>query len=146
MTARDLLHFLQTQRLAVQTSISASGEPQAALVGIAVSDRFEIVFDTLASTRKAVNLRLNPKAALVVGGFAAGDERTAQIEGIADEPVGEELERLKRVYYDVDPDGPSRLSWPGLIYVRVRPTWGRFSDFNQSPPLIAEFTDEELRG
>lgn len=144
ISPRDLLQFLQGQRLAVQTSVSASGMPQAAVVGIAVSERFEIVFDTLAATRKAVNLRRNPKAALVVGGLIAGDERTAQIEGIADEPAGEELERLKRVYYDVYPDGPSRLTWNGLIYVRVRPIWIRYSDFNQGPPLIAEFTRAEL--
>jgi hypothetical protein len=144
VTSRELLQFLQTHRLAVQTSVSASGGPQAAVVGIAVSDRFEIIFDTLASTRKAVNLRRNPGAALVVGGLIAGDERTAQIEGIADEPTGEELERLKSVYYSVYPDGPSRLDWPGLTYFRVRPTWIRFSDFNQAPPLIVEFTAAEL--
>jgi len=145
VTPRDLLQFLQSHRLAVQTSVSASGTPQAAVVGIAVSDRFEIVFDTLASTRKAVNLRANPKAALVVGGLTNGDERTAQIEGLADEPSGAELERLTRVYYDVYPDGPSRLSWDGLIYVRVRPAWIRFSDYNQGPPLIVEFTEDQLR-
>ena len=144
MTPHDLLRFLQTQRLAVQTSNPASGMPQAAVVGIAVSDRFEIVFDTLASTRKAVNLRQNPRAAFVVGGLTEGDERTAQVEGIADEPSGEELERLKGVYYHVYPDGPSRLSWPGLIYFRVRPNWIRFSDYTQDPPLIVEFTREQL--
>ena len=144
MTPRDLLAFLRTQKLAVQASVSLSGTPQSAVVGIAVSDRFEIVFDTLASTRKVAYFRQNPKASLVVGGLTAGDERTAQIDGIADEPSGEELERLKRVYYDVYPDGPSRLSWPGLIYVRVRPTWIRFSDYNQGPPLIVEFTRAEL--
>jgi pyridoxine/pyridoxamine 5'-phosphate oxidase len=141
---RDLLQFLQSHRLAVQTSVSASGTPQAAVVGIAVSDRFEIVFDTLASTRKAINLRQNPKAAIVVGGLIAGDERTAQIEGLADEPTGEELERLKGVYYDVYPDGRSRSAWSGLIYVRVRPTWVRFSDYNQDPPLIVEFARAAL--
>jgi hypothetical protein len=144
MTPRDLLAFLRTERLAVQSSVSPAGSPQAAVVGIAVSDRFEILFDTLASTRKAVNLRQNPRMALVVGGLTAGDERTAQIEGVADEPSGHELERLKRVYYDVHPDGPSRLTWTGLIYVRVRPTWIRFSDYNQGPPLIVEFTREQL--
>ena len=146
MTSSELLRFLQTQPLAVQTSIAASGTPQAAVVGIAVSDRFEIVFDTLASTRKVLNLRQNPRAALVVGGLTTGDERTAQIEGIADEPAGEELERLKRVYYSVYPDGPSRLSWPGLTYVRVRPHWIRFSDYNQGPPLIVEFRRDQLEG
>ena len=59
--------------------------------------------------------------ALVIGGTGVGDEQTVQYEGIADEPSGEELERLKGIYYGVYPDGPSRLNWPGLIYVRVRP-------------------------
>jgi len=144
MTAHDLLHFLRTQRLAVQASVAGSGMPQAAVVGFAISDRFEIVFDTLSSTRKAVNLRLHGKAALVVGGLLPGDERTAQIEGMADEPSGADLERIKQVYYTAYPDGPSRLSWPGLIYVRVRPTWIRFSDFNRNPPQIVEFRTEEL--
>ncbi len=144
MTPRDLLVFLQRERLAVQASVSPIGVPQAAVVGIAVSDQFEIVFDTLVSTRKAANLRRNSGAALVVGGMTAGDERTAQIEGTADEPSGEALERLKRVYYGVYPDGPSRLSWPGLTYIRVRPTWIRFSDYTQGPPLIVEFTRADL--
>jgi pyridoxine/pyridoxamine 5'-phosphate oxidase len=99
MTARALLDFLRSHRLAVEASVSPTGGAQAAVVGFAITDQFEIVFDTLVSTRKAQNLRQNPKIALVVGGSAAGEERTAQYEGIADEPSGAELEQLKRVYY-----------------------------------------------
>jgi hypothetical protein len=144
MTAADVLDFLRLQRLAVQASVSQSGAPQAAVVGFAVTDRFEIVFDTLASSRKARNLRRHPGIALVIGGTTAGDERTVQFEGIADEPSGADLERLKQVYYTAYPDGPSRLSWPGLIYIRVRPVWLRFSDYNRDPPEIAEFRAEQL--
>ena len=144
MDAKRLLEFLREHRLAVQASVSASGGAQAAVVGIAVTDRFEIVFDTVGSTRKAENLRRNPKLALVIGGLVAGDERTVQYEGVADEPSGTELERIKQAYYGVYPDGPSRLSWPGLMYVRVRPTWIRYSDYNRDPPEIVEFTAEQL--
>jgi general stress protein 26 len=144
MTARALLDFLRSHRLAVEASVSPTGGAQAAVVGFAITDQFEIVFDTLVSTRKAQNLRQNPKIALVVGGSAAGEERTAQYEGIADEPSGAELEQLKRVYYTAYPDGPSRLSWPGLIYVRVQPTWVRYSDYTIEPPLIVEFGAGEL--
>jgi general stress protein 26 len=139
-----LLDFLRAHKLAIQATASADGAPQAAVVGYAVTDRFELVFDTLDSTRKARNLRENPKLAFVVGGLKAGDERTVQYEGVADEPTGAECERLKAVYYAVFPDGPSRLGWPGLIYVRVRPTWIRYSDYNRDPPEIIELTQSQL--
>ena len=128
----------------MQASVSAGGAPQAAVIGYAVTDRFEMVFDTLDSSRKWQNLRRNNRIALVIGGLVDGEEQTVQFEGIADEPSGEELQRLKRVYYEAYPDGPSRLSWPGLIYVRVRPTWIRYSDFNANPPEIVEFTGDQL--
>ena len=144
MTSRDLLEFMRRYRVAVQASVSADGAAQAAVVGIATTDRFEIVFDTLSSSRKAENLRRNPRIALVIGGVSDGEERTVQYEGLADEPSGDELERLKQAYYHVYPDGPSRLSWPGLIYVRLRPTWIRYSDFTATPPLIVEFLPSEL--
>ena len=83
-------------------------------------------------------------AALVIGGLLPDEERTAQYEGVADEPSGGELERLKRIYYAVYLDGPSRLSWPGLTYVRVRPRWIRYSDYSQPTPLIVEFTGDQL--
>src|SRR5262249_11737956 len=142
ISQQQLLDFLRQQRLAVQASVSPTGGPQAAVVGIAVTDRFEIVFDTLAETRKAQNLRQNPRSALTIGGLTPGDERTVQFEGVADEPSGDDLERIKMAYYAAHPDGPNRLSWPGLIYVRVRPTWIRYSDYNLAPPLIVEFRPE----
>ena len=144
MDTTSLLEFLRQHRLAVQATTSAANQPQAAVIGFAVTDRFEIIFDTLASTRKAQNFRRNPRLALVIGGLSPGDERTVQYEGIADEPTGRALEQLKRVYYEVYPDGPSRLSWPGLIYVRVRPSWIRYSDYNVDPPQIIEFEAAQL--
>ena len=78
MDAKRLLVFLRRHRLAVQASVSATGSPQAAVVGFAVTDHFEIVFDTLESSRKARNLRQNSRLALVIGGSNDGDERTVQ--------------------------------------------------------------------
>ena len=146
MEAKHLLHFLREHRLAVEASVSPSSAAQAAVVGFAVSDTFEIIFDTLNSTRKVTNIRRNPKVAFVIGGLVSGDERTAQYEGLADEPSGSELERLTEIYYAVYPDGRARRSWPGLIYIRVRPTWIRYSDYNVDPPEILEFTAERLLG
>lgn len=144
MDPKRLLQFLRQHRLAVQASVSVAHHPQAAVIGFAVSDRFEIIFDTLDSTRKVANLRQNPRLALTIGGLTAGDERTAQYEGLADEPSGAEFERLTEIYYQVFPDGRNRRSWPGLIYVRVRPTWIRYSDYNMDPPQITEFNAQKL--
>lgn len=144
MTTSDLLAFMRSHRLAVQASVSPSSTAQAAVVGLAVTDWFELIFDTLQTTRKAANLRVNPRLAFVIGGLTAGDERTVQYEGIADEPTGAERERVKAAYFRVFPDGPARAHWPGLIYVRVRPTWIRYADFNQNPPQIVEFDASEL--
>ena len=67
MTAADLLAFLRRHRLCVQASVASSGSPQGAVVGFAVSDDLEIVFDTLATSRKMKNLRRDPRVAIVVG-------------------------------------------------------------------------------
>ena len=126
MNRHELLVFLRRHRLCVEATTSKTGEPQAAVVGYAVSDDLELVFDTLGSTRKAQNLRARPRIALVVGW---DEEQTVQIEGVCDEPTGAELDRLKQVYFAVYPDGVGRQQWDGITYFRVRPTWARYSDF-----------------
>lgn len=128
----------------MQASVSAATAPQAAVVGFAISDQFEIVFDTLGATRKAENLRRNSHIALVIGGWLNGDERTVQYEGEADEPVGGERARIAEVYYAVYADGRERAAWPGLTYFRVKPAWIRYSDYNQNPPEIVEFLAKDL--
>lgn len=135
MTRADLIAFLRAQKWAVVSSIGPDGGPQAAVVGVAVTDELELVFDTLASTRKAANLRRDPRVAVVIGW---DDEQTVQIEGLADQPAGDELVRLQRDYFARFPDGPTRLAWPGITYVRVRPTWLRYSDFRGAEPVIVE--------
>ncbi|HEX5424551.1 MAG TPA: pyridoxamine 5'-phosphate oxidase family protein [Candidatus Acidoferrales bacterium] len=144
MNPAALLDFLRLHRLAVEASVSDASGPQAAIVGFAVSDQFEIVFDTLSATRKAENLRNNPRIALVIGGWVSGDERTVQYEGRADEPIGAERARITEIYYSVYPDGRERAKWPGLTYFRVKPTWIRYSDYNQNPPEIVEFLPNNL--
>jgi len=133
LTRDELLAFLRRHRFAVEATVAHDGAPQAAVVGFAVSDELEIVFDTLADTRKIANLRLERRIALVIGW---DEERTVQIEGLADEPEGRERERLLAVYLAAWPDGRARLEWPGITHVRVRPRWARFSDFTATPPRI----------
>ena len=115
-------------------------------MGIVVTDDFEVFFDTVDTNRKVVNLRSNRKIAFVIGGTTDGEERTVQYEGISDEPTGTELRRLKELYFESFPDGRERQTWPGITYIRTRPTWIRYSDFDRDPPEIVEFDLVELGG
>jgi pyridoxine/pyridoxamine 5'-phosphate oxidase len=107
---------MRNHRYAVQGSAHATGAPQSAVVGIAVSEDFEIVFDTIDVSRKGQNLRRRADIAFVFGGLAPNDERTVQYEGVADEPTDAERTRLTELYFAVFPDGRERQKWPGLIY------------------------------
>ena len=144
MTRTELLEFMRMHTNAVQASVSPAGTVQAALIGIAMTDSFEIVFDTVDTTRKVKNLLLNPAIAFVLGGWTPGDERTVQYEGVVDTPEGAELERLKSIYYAKFPTGRARLSWPGITYLRAKPTWIRYRDFNKVPPTVLELDAEQI--
>ncbi|WP_406731591.1 pyridoxamine 5'-phosphate oxidase family protein [Streptomyces sp. NBC_01794] len=141
MKRDELMWFLRRYKLAVQATVTPDGTPQAAVVGFAVSDELEIVFDTVETTRKCLNLRADPRIALVIGW---DDAITVQLEGVADFPTGPELERIQQCYFAAYPDGRDRLTWPGITHVRVRPTWVRYSDFTQDPQLVEELTVEQL--
>ena len=136
MTRADLFDFIAKHNLAVIGSISPQGAPQSALIGIAVTNNLEIVFDTVRSTRKYANLIANPTCSLVIGWTG---EITLQYEGEAREMGGADFAPYQAIYFDKWPECREHLSWPGITYFVVRPTWIRYSDFNRNPPLIEEF-------
>ncbi len=136
MKETDLYRFIARCKLGVLSSVAPNGTPQSALVGIAVTEDLEIIFDTVKSSRKYPNLIARPACSFVFGWTG---EQTIQYEGVAQELVASPLQRYQEVYFRAWPDGPSRLSWPGIVYFVVRPKWIRYSDFDQNPPIIREF-------
>jgi pyridoxine/pyridoxamine 5'-phosphate oxidase len=134
------LGFLCKHRLAVVSTVSPDGDPQSAVVGIAVTRDLEIIFDTLSTTRKCQNLRKHPRISAVVGW---DQEMTVQLEGVADEPSGADLDALKESYFAVYPDGRDRQTWAGITYFRIKPTWIRYSDFNPNGKTV-EFSPSDL--
>ena len=137
MTKTDVYRYLSKCKLGVLGSLGPGSQPQSALMGIAVTEALELVFDTLQSTRKYANLIARPSCSFVMGW---NGEQTVQYEGEAAELSGSELERLQPVYFEAWPECRSHLAWPGIVYFVVRPRWLRFSDYDQKPPLIQEFT------
>lgn len=136
VSKRQLCDFIRARPLAVLATACANGAPEAALVGVAVSEDLELIFDTTDATRKYPNLKRDPRIAFVFGGDG---EETLQYEGVADEPAGAELARLKEIYFAAFPDGVTRQDWPGLTYFRVRPKWLRFSSYYR-PRRVDEIT------
>jgi pyridoxine/pyridoxamine 5'-phosphate oxidase len=139
MTEAELYTFMAKQKLGVLGTISQAASPQSALVGIAITPQLEIVFDTVKSSRKYPNLITRPACSFVIGGWGSG-EQTVQYEGQAEELKTPRLEHYQATYFKTWPDGPARMSWPGIVYFVVRPTWIRYSDFDQSPPFLREFS------
>jgi hypothetical protein len=137
MTEPDLYGFLLQCKLGVLGTIGDANVPQSALVGIAVTDNLEIIFDTVKTSRKYPNLIARPACSFVIGWTG---EQTVQYEGHADELSGGELRRCQQIYFDAWPECRAHLSWPGIVYFVVRPRWIRYSGFDQYPSLIREFT------
>jgi pyridoxine/pyridoxamine 5'-phosphate oxidase len=136
MKIETVLEIIRHKRLAVVSTVHASGAPESALVGIAATAANEIVFDTFSTSRKALNLAARPAVALVVGW---DDEISIQIEGLARRPQGDDLAAAKASYFAAWPDGKSRENWPDIAYFVVRPRWLRYSCF-AGRPEVAEFT------
>ena len=137
MTLEEVFDIVKRKRFLVVSSVNDSGAPEAALMGYALTSRNEIVFDTLADSRKAVNLAHRSAAALVIGW---DDNISLQIEGAARRPAGDDLANAKAAYFREWPDGRARENWPNIAYFVVKPKWIRYSNYAAGPPVVEEFT------
>jgi general stress protein 26 len=80
LTKSEIYAFIAAQRYGVEATTHADGSTQSALVGIAVSPALDICFDTTGDTRKAKNLRCDPRISLVIGW---DNEQSIQLAGCA---------------------------------------------------------------
>ena len=137
MNKSFIYDFIKKHKLAVLSTCTQRSRPEAALIGIAVSENLEIIFDTVTDSRKYQNIIINPFVALVIGW---NDERTIQYEGKASLLSGEDAGKYKEIYYAFYPDGRQRATtWQGLVHFKIDPQWIRYSDFND-PQLIEEMS------
>ena len=136
MKLEEVFGIVRQKRLAVVSTVQDSGAPEAALVGFALTERNEVVFDTLGSSRKAANLARRAATALVIGW---DNDITVQIEGDARRPQGDDLAYAKAAYYREWPDGRARENWPDIAYIVVKPRWFRYANY-AGAPVIEEFS------
>ncbi len=134
MTKEFVYSFIRQYNLAVISTLSKENKPEAALVGFAISEDLEIVFDTVKTSRKYKNLLLNPSVAVVIGW---DNETTVQYEGIATELSGDNAAYYKEIYFEVYKDGRERAeTWPHIVHFKITPDWIRYSNFND--PVVVE--------
>ncbi len=140
MNVEEVFRFMDCERLAVLATASTDGQPEAALMGFAVTPELEIIFDTVVTYRKYPNLKKNPRVAWVIG---CTSEITVQYEGVAEELSGAELAKYKEIYFAKFPDGPEREKrFPGITYFVVRPKWVRYGDYSPKARRIEEMRFE----
>jgi len=137
MDKAELLPYMRAHRLAVIATIGPDGDPQGALVGVAVTQDFEIIFDTVSNSRKHQNLRRDNRIAAT---FSGPGEQTLQIEGRANSVslMAASDATYRETYYAAWPDGRERRAWLSIAYWRMAPHWARYSDYERGP-LIVEF-------
>ncbi len=122
------LHFRAAER--PDRHQRALGAPESAVVGFAATLALELVFDTLDTTRKIANIPARSKR--------LGSDRHGTMTALCNtkapptNPHGRGFsERVRSVYSEAFPDGPERLKWKGITYVRIRPSWLRFTSYTE---------------
>ena len=138
MKKQDVLVFLQTVVHAVIATSSKDGTTEAAFIGLAQTDRFELIFGTYNTSRKYKNLRENTRVSFVV---TSPDELvTVQIDGTAYELDDKEKDPYVATYLEKIPSAKIFSIHPEQSYWKVIPTWMRYTDVRGEKEIIEEFT------
>ena len=128
LSLSDFVKFVRAAGMGVVATASPSGKPEAALVGIAISDCGELIFDTPAEARKLTNIERNDRVAVVIGW---NDGISVQVEGRARVVNDDERLRYERLYASQFPG--SRISRLCFAVAVVTPDWVRSYDATSDP-------------
>lgn len=129
--------FIKRHPLGVLATVSPEGKPEAAVITIALTDAFEIIFETFRNYRKYENLRRNRSVAVVVGWDS---DITVQYEGTARELADNELKKGKEEYFQKHPGLRKWDNLPEMAWFKVTPAWVRYLDNNTDPRTTHEIT------
>ena len=126
MDLAGLVSYVRTQGDAVVSTLGPDGEPQAAYLAIAATDRGELVFDAKDASRTIANIRRDPRVAIVIGG---ADGTTLQVQGLADIPAGADRDRCAEEYVRAFPQFVASMSDSAVTLIRVTAGWARYGDY-----------------
>lgn len=130
----DVMTFLRSKSVAVISTVSPEGKPQAATIYFTVNQSFQFYFLTKTFARKYKNISLNPRVALVVG--TESEPVTVQVEGAAAKisDQGEfnaQFENMTKIFSKMEYVAPMFQLSEGqneLVIFKITPDWIRFLD------------------
>ena len=137
MTKQDILDFIKSHRLAVVSTASKDGKPEAAIVEFGELDDLTIIIDTLTTSRKYKNLQTNKNVAIVIGW---DNDITVQIDATANELSGDDLSVAKEAYFAKNSRAKKWETRPDIAYFAFKPKWIRYSNVGTEPWEIEELT------
>jgi len=132
---QKILKFVRKQKFAVLSTASNDGVPQAALMTFSENQNLELFFDTFCASRKAKNLHLNSKVAIVIG---LHDPVSVQYEGMAYKLKDEELRESQEIHVSKLPESEMFIHMEDSLFFKIIPRWIRYSDTSKQPWEIFE--------
>lgn len=122
--------FIKDHKLAVIATVTGDSLPEAAVIGIAVTENLELICSSFSTSRKYRNLSKNPRVALVIG-WEKG--RTVQYEGVAQELPEDEAEGYLESTLDKTPSVGKYVQREFRAVYKITPKWIRFTNLSVDP-------------
>lgn len=130
MGLSDVRQFLDQHETCVISTVGENSQPESATVGFSVDGDFTIMIATNEKTRKAQNLQVNNKVALVIG-FEG--PKTVQLEGVARLVDPEVSANRINLHFEKVPGAKKFANDTGQNHYLIAPTWLRFTDYTKKP-------------
>ncbi len=143
---KEIIDFIQSQRICVLAVEMLDGSPHGATVHFAYDSNTDIFFfETFREYRKSEALfgREITRATLVIG-VDETNMRTLQLDGeVKLVSIGKEKELFDEVYFSKFPNKKEKALDPKLVFFSFKPTWWRFTDWtNPQGKVILTSTDK----
>lgn len=134
----DVRAYLDTHHIGVFSVLLPTNEIHGATVHLSYTfDPFTLYIQTSKESVKAEPLIAGTEVPCsVVLGVSEEEWKTLQIRGVAriiSDPAV--LEKIGEIHEMKNP-GSAKRRGPHTIFIQVSPTWWRYSDLKQKPPVI----------
>ena len=142
---KEILDYLNTQRIAVLAVEMPDGSPHSATVHFAhEADPFVFFFETAKDYRKSQALFGKPivGASLVIG-FDENNMKTFQMDGEAQLLQPNEMEHFEKVYYGKFPTKKGKRYGSDPVFFKFTPTWWRWTDWTAPGGKIILTSDKK---